>query len=137
MNILYPPMALIGLTFFCIVRLGYLRFVAVRDRTVDLRYYSSYQGYEEPEKLRVHSRHVINLFEVPVLFYAIALIAYVSGSTSSIAVLLAWIYTGLRFVHTFVHLTSNVILLRFRIFAFSVFTLIALWVVVGVNLLRQ
>jgi len=137
MSILYPPMVLIGLTFFCVIRLGYLRFVAVRDRAVDARYYSSYQGYDEPEKLRIHSRHVSNLFEVPVLFYAITLIAHVSGTVSSTAVLLAWLYTALRYAHTFVHLTSNVVLLRFRIFVFSVFTLIALWLVVGVNLLRQ
>ena len=136
MNILLPPMALIGLTFFCVARLGYLRYAAVRDGSVDPRYYSSYQGFDEPEKLRIHSRHVLNLFEVPVLFYAITLIAYVSETATGTAVWLAWLYVVLRFLHTYVHLTSNIVLLRFRIFVFSVFTLAALWLVVGVNLLR-
>jgi len=134
MNILYPPMALIGLTFFCLIRLGYLRYTAVREGSVDPRYYASYHGYEEPERLRIHSRHVINLFEVPVLFYVITLIAYVSGTATNVTVWLAWLYTALRFIHTYVHLTTNVVLLRFRIFVFSTFILSLLWLVVLVKL---
>ena len=84
MNVLYPVFALIGLTFLCLARLGHLRYLAVKRGEVDPRFFSLYRGYEEPEKLAVYSRHVVNLFEAPVLFYVIALaIARLSFCTTS------------------------------------------------------
>ncbi len=137
MNILYPSLAMMGLTFYCIARLGYLRFVAVRDGTVDLRYFRVYEGYEETEQLRIHSRHVTNLFESPVLFYVISLIAFVTETASTLAIILAWSYVTFRFVHSYIHLTTNTVLLRFRFFAFSVVAMVILWVTVIIGLLSK
>lgn len=137
MDILYPAIVLIGLTLFLIMRLGYLRFVAIRDGTIDVRYFRVYEGYEEPEQLRVHSRHVINLFESPVLFYTISIIAYVADAVTTLAVVLAWSYVVLRFVHSYIHLTTNTVLLRFRFFVFGLLALTALWVTVTLNMYGQ
>ena len=119
------------------MRLGYLRFVAIRDGTIDVRYFRVYEGYEEPEQLRVHSRHVINLFESPVLFYTISIIAYVADAVTTLAVVLAWSYVVLRFVHSYIHLTTNTVILRFRFFAFGLLALTALWVTVALNMYGQ
>ena len=40
--------------------------------------------------------------------------------------LLAWIYTGLRVVHSLVQATANVVMVRFVLFALSSVVLIAL-----------
>lgn len=137
MNILYPVFAMMALTIFCIVRLGLLRYVAVRRGEVDPRFFSLYRGYEEPEKLATYSRHVVNLFEAPMLFYVIILIAFVTGQTGNWLLGLAWTYVVLRLFHSYVHLTSNVVLTRFRIFVSSILTLSALWAVVLTNIMRQ
>lgn len=134
MPILYPMFALFALTAFLVFRLAFLRTGAVKRREVDWRYYVAYQGFEEPERLRVASRHVANLFEAPVLFYAVCLTIYVTGQTSPLLVALAWFYVLLRFVHSYVHLGSNVLIMRFRVFALSWLTLIALWVTLAVRL---
>ncbi len=137
MNILYPVFAMMALTMFCMVRLGLLRWVAVRRGEIDPRYFSLFRGYEEPEKLAAYSRHVVNLFEAPLLFYVIVLIAFATGQSGEWLLGLAWIYVGLRLLHSYVHLTSNVVLIRFRIFVSSMLTLSALWAIVLTNIMRQ
>ena len=135
-GILYPAFALFALTAVVQLRLGLLRRAAVRDGSVDHRYYRSYSGYEEPEKLRVHSRHLVNLYEAPVLFYAILIIAAMTGQSGLLITALAWAYVALRYVHSYVHLGSNNVLLRFRLFGISLLVLIALWSAVLIGMLR-
>jgi hypothetical protein len=137
MQILYPAFAMMALTIFCMVRLGMLRYAAVRRGEIDPRFFILYRGYEEPEKLAVYSRHVVNLYEAPLLFYVIVLIAFVTGQTEGWVLGLAWAYVALRYVHSYVHLTSNVVLTRFRIFAVSLLTLTVLWAAVLTNIMRQ
>lgn len=138
MNVLFPVFAMIGLTLFCISRLGYLRFKAVKRGEVDPRFFTLYRGYEEPDKLAAYSRHVVNLFETPLLFYVICLVAYVSGQSSSILVVgLAWAYFALRVVHSYVHLTSNIVIIRFRLFGVSMLVITVLWAAVLTGLMRQ
>lgn len=136
MQIIYPAFAMIALTIFCMVRLGFLRWVAVKKGEIDPRFFVLYRGYEEPDKLAAYSRHVANLFETPLLFYVIILTAFVSGQSGNWLLGLAWTYVVLRFCHTYVHLTSNVVITRFRIFMLSILTLTALWAVVLTNLMR-
>lgn len=67
----------------------------------------------------------------------IVVVAYVTQSSGTLPLVLAWGYALLRYAHRYVHLTSNRVLLRFRLFAASWFVLIALWLVVfGGILLR-
>ena len=130
MSILYPALALFALTAVCIFRLGYIRFGAIRRREIDPRFFEAFRGYEEPEPLRIHARHVRNLFEAPILLYVIVLIAYVTQQTGWLPVLLAWAYVLLRIAHSYVHLTSNRVMLRFRLFALSWIVLLVLWALV-------
>ena len=137
MPVLYPVFALFVLTCFSTLRLAYLRFNAVKTGVVNPKFYRDYQGYEEPEKLRIASRHLINLYEAPVLFYTISIIAYVTQVGGFAVVALAWAYVLLRYLHSYVHLTSNRVLLRFRVFAASQVILIAIWIVVFVGMLQK
>lgn len=130
MAVLYPTFALAGLTLFCVFRMGFARFSAVRRGEIDGRFFRQYKNHEEPEHLRVLSRHVINLYEAPVLFYVISIIAYVTESVTSLIIALAWLYVGLRYVHSYIHTTSNKVLHRFRVFAASQAVLAVLWLVV-------
>jgi hypothetical protein len=63
--------------------------------------------------------------------------AFVTGQSGSWLLGLAWTYVALRFFHSYVHLTSNVVLIRFRIFVVSMLTLSVLWVIVLTNIMRQ
>ena len=137
MHILYPAFALMALTMFCMIRLAFLRLAAVRSGEIDPRFFRLFRGYDEPDKLAAYSRHIVNLFEAPLLFYVIILTAYVTRQSEPWLIGLAWAYVALRFVHTYVHLTSNVVIVRFRIFALSMLTLIVLWASALTNIMRS
>lgn len=130
MNILYPVLAMFALTAYCVFRLARLRFKAVSRGEIDPRFFRLYRNADEPDNLRVHSRHLVNLFEAPVLFYVIVIIAAVTQQTGVLPLVLAWAYVILRYAHSYVHLTSNRVLTRFRIFALSWAVLTVLWLVV-------
>ncbi|MGD9265753.1 MAG: MAPEG family protein [Lysobacterales bacterium] len=72
-----------------------------------------------------------NLFEAPVLFYLAILLALILMLQDTIIVYLAWAYVAVRAVHSFIHVTYNRVMHRFRVFILSSFILLAIWVRLG------
>lgn len=135
MLILWPLFAMVLLTFSVIFRLGRMRVAAVRNQRVNYKFYLTYRGYEEPDDLVTTSRHLVNLFETPILFYVAGILIFVTEQTSLLLVLLSWAYVAVRCVHAYVHMTSNRLLHRFRIFFISLIFLALVWIVFAVQLL--
>ncbi len=52
-------------------------------------------------------RNLINLFEFPILFYAICIVLYVSGKVDEFFILLAYWFVGLRVAHSLYHIFIN------------------------------
>ena len=52
-------------------------------------------------------RNLINLFEFPILFYAICIVLYISGKVDSFSILLAYWFVGLRVAHSLYHIFIN------------------------------
>ena len=48
-----------------------------------------------------------NQFEIPVLFYVLTILAYVTHLAGVIFVVLAWIFVIFRLLQAYVHVTSN------------------------------
>ena len=84
------------------------------------------------ESVRLANRNYMNLLELPLLFYVVCLAAAGLPSTPTVAVGLAWVYVGLRMLHSVVHVTYNRVWHRFLAFALSNAVLVALWIVVGI-----
>jgi len=136
MGILYPVFAMFALTAFVLFRLGILRAMAIKRHDIDYRFFETYRNYDEPEHLRIASRNLVNQFEVPMLFYVVTTLILVTDQTSPLLLGLAWAYVASRYLHTFVHLTSNQVLLRFRVFVFSFLLLVAMWIAFAVQVVR-
>lgn len=134
--IVWPAFALFLLTMLSVARLARLRFAAARAGRVDPRYYRIYQGPGEPPEIAASSRNLVNLYEMPTLFYAGTAIALATGAVGPALVGLGWAYVLLRVLHTVIHVTSNRVLWRFRVFAASFAVLLAYWAVLGTALLR-
>jgi hypothetical protein len=79
------------------------------------------------------SDNLKNLFEMPVLFYALVLFLYVTNQVDSVYVTAAWVFVAFRIVHSLVHCTFNVIPLRFSLYLAST---LALWFIAGRALLK-
>ena len=134
--ILYAAFPMIALVFFVLNRMRTMRFAAVRNREIGAGFYKAFQGEEEPEPLRVVSRHFSNLFEMPVLFHVGLLMIYVTHQTTTWLVACAWLYVVLRYVHSFVHLGTNDVMTRVIVYFSSGFVLLAMWATLLVQLVR-
>ncbi len=94
MAIVWPAFALVALTLFSVARLARMRFAAARAGRVDPRYYKVFKGEGEPPELAAASRNVINLYEMPTLFYAGTAIAFAAGESGALLVALGWAYVA-------------------------------------------
>ena len=66
-----------------------------------------------PDSVTLPANNLRNLLELPVLFYALCLYLYVTASVDGIHVISAWLFVVLRAVHSVVHCTVNIVVLRF------------------------
>jgi hypothetical protein len=69
-----------------------------------------------------------NLFEVPVLFYALVAVALASGDVPMWLAVGLWGFVVLRYVHSFIHCTYNKVMHRFAAFGFGLLIIVVLWV---------
>jgi hypothetical protein len=134
--ILYPLFAMMLLVAIVVTLLWSLRSDAIRSKQVSIKYYRAYCGDSEPEYNKVVSRHYSNLFEMPVLFYTVVILAYVTQHVTVWMVSFAWAYVLCRYLHSYVHLTSNNVIVRFAVFLFSGIVLLVMWILLLVMLLK-
>jgi len=76
-----------------------------------------------------------NQFELPVLFYVLTILEYVTHLAGVVFVVLAWIFVIFRLLHAYVHVTSNIVRLRGALFGVAALVLIVMWVVYIVEVL--
>ena len=81
-----------------------------------------------PGELTPTDRAIMNLFELPVLFYVVCLMFFVSKLVTPLVMDLAWAYAGFRLAQTLVHVTYNNVIHRLTMFAVSNFVLVLLWI---------
>jgi hypothetical protein len=70
------------------------------------------------------SDNLKNLFEIPVIFYALALYLFAVRQVDATYVAAAWAFVALRVAHSAVHCTVNVVLVRFYAYLLST---LAVW----------
>ena len=70
------------------------------------------------------SDNLKNLFETPTIFYVLVLYLHVTQSVDTVYLAAAWVFVAFRALHSLVHCTFNLILLRFSLYAIST---VALW----------
>lgn len=68
-----------------------------------------------------------NLFEVPVLFYALVALALAVSHTPGWLVAGAWLFVALRVAHSYIHCTYNKVMHRFAVFILGFAVVVCLW----------
>jgi|RhiMethySRZTD1v2_1073278.scaffolds.fasta_scaffold95068_1 hypothetical protein len=69
-----------------------------------------------PPEVANPSDNLKNLFEIPVLFYALVLYLFVTHQVDAVYVTAAWVFVVFRVLHSAVHCTFNLIMLRFYLY---------------------
>jgi len=82
-----------------------------------------------PDEVSGSGNNFKNLFEMPVLFYVVCLYLTVFGQLTSLMVTCAWVFVGLRAVHSLIHCSYNNVMHRFIAYLASS---LALWIMVVV-----
>jgi hypothetical protein len=77
-----------------------------------------------PPEVANPSDNLKNLFEIPVLFYALVLYLFVTNQVDAAYVNAAWVFVVFRALHSAVHCTFNLIMLRFYLYLIAT---LAVW----------
>ena len=135
-SILVPMLAIVLLTFIGFIRMAMMRGAAVKAGH-DPNYYKAHLGTPEPEATVAAVRHYGNLFELPTIFYAACLTAFVLPAVGMWTLIFAWVYVAARYVQSLIHLTSNNTSQRGGAFVLGVVCTIALWVNIGLAIFAK
>ncbi|CDZ44799.1 MAPEG family protein [Neorhizobium galegae] len=123
---LWPMIAHAALVFFLYWLLSRQRFEAVQAGSAEAGHFR--ESREEPPESRAVHNNLKNQFELPVLFYAVCLVLYVSTADNGGTVALAWVFVLSRYAHSYVHLTNNRLRYRRPLFMAGFFAVMAMWV---------
>jgi hypothetical protein len=128
--ILQPMLGMMILTAIVWFVMYAKRIPAMKKARVPAQTYTTPEKAIEllPESVNYSAYNLKNLFELPVLFYALCLFLYVTATADMIYVIAAWLFMVFRALHSFVHCTSNVVMLRFYLYSAAAF---ALWFMLG------
>lgn len=77
-----------------------------------------------PPEVSNPSDNLKNLFEIPVLFYALALYLFATSQVDAVYLAAAWVFVTFRVLHSAVHCTINIVMLRFNLYLLST---LAVW----------
>jgi len=130
--LLLPLLAQVLLTFIVMYIMGRKRVNEIKKMKI----------HPQRTDVRTHAREVFkeseaaadnyhNQLESPILFYVVILLTLMLMVQDYVIVALAWTFVGLRYIHSFIHITYNRVLHRFSVFVFSSLVLFALWFRLG------
>ena len=119
--LLQPALALMALTFVVWVYMYVRRFGFIIAHRVGAQQVASPEQLNAllPEVVNRPSNNLKNLFELPVIFYALVAYLLALGNQESVFVRLAWAYVALRALHSAIHCTVNLVVARFTVYALS------------------
>jgi hypothetical protein len=124
--ILGPLFAMIGLTFVVWVYMYVKRihFIQTSGLTPEELAVPGRLAEASPPDVSNPSDNLKNLFELPVLFYAVVLALYATRQVDPVYLWSAWSFVGFRTLHSAMHCTANVVMVRFYLYAAAS---LALW----------
>lgn len=126
--LMYPTAVLVMLTFAVGISLVIYRFSLVRGGQLNPGYFKLNRGGKPPVRHEALEHNYSNLFEVPILYYSAVALAIATHNIDATLITMAWVFVGLRIVHTLVHVLYNNVIHRLIVFFTGVVTVGAIWV---------
>jgi len=126
--ILLPVAAQVLLTCVVLLLMALARSRSMHERGKTAQDLSLATAADWNAAARKASNNYNNLFELPVLFYAVTAFALITRMVDALMLALAWGFVASRMLHSMVHLTSNVVRWRGSIFLVGFIAVLAMWV---------
>ncbi|MDP5137565.1 MAPEG family protein [Rheinheimera baltica] len=125
--ILMPVFLQILLTSVVLVLMGRRRIRAAKNKEISVAAFKTMNLSGANEQVIATSRNFENQFQMPMLYLFSVLFTLQLGLADMGYVVLGAAFVLLRLVHTFVHIGSNNVRLRFNVFLLGCVVLWAIW----------
>jgi hypothetical protein len=133
-TVLLPVFVQIALTFGLLMWMAYARTSSVSRGETKIRDIALGQP-AWPARAQQISNCYDSQFQLPLLFYVLVILAWITKHADLIFVVMAWVFVLLRLLHAYIHTTSNHVPTRFRAFAAGMFVLLLMWIIFAVRIL--
>jgi hypothetical protein len=132
--VLLPLFVQVGLTLFLatwmgLMRVRDIRLHGVKPADIALRE----PGWTKKATQVANAFH--NQLELPVLFYVLVILAWVTRHADLLFVIMAWAFVMLRIAHAYIHVTDNRVRRRGAAFALGAIVLQLMWLIFIVRIL--
>jgi hypothetical protein len=133
--IFLPVLVQILMTLLIYVRLIKVKIREMKAGRVDMARRGLHEGAWGDAVLQINN-NIRNQFELPVLFYVLAIAFWALDAVNLLVLVAAWLFVATRIAHAWVHLTSNYIPTRRRLFTvgwwvLAFMVLLAIYVLIG------
>lgn len=88
------------------------------------------------EPVEMPANNLRNLFELPVLYFALVPLLLITHQAGQAQVCLAWAFVLLRVAHSVIHIGSKQVPLRFLAYAASTAALMAMWIGFAIDIVH-
>lgn len=125
-SIIKPAVALFILTGLVLVYMYGRRLYFMFNHDVEPQSVSTPELLSErlPASVNNSSNNLKNLFELPVVFYALCAYLFITHHVDAVYVYAAWIFVCMRVLHSLVHCTTNIVKMRFTFYMLSALVLL-------------
>ena len=127
-SVLLPLFVEVILTFVLMLQMGALRGRDFRTGTVK----PQDVGLREPnwpQRTAQAANSFSNQFELPVLFYVLTILEWVTRHAGILFIALAWVFVICRLLQAYVHVTSNIVRLRGAFYSAGAVVLMIMWLI--------
>jgi len=133
-TILLPLFVLVALTFALLFWMGLSRIGALKAGQVKIGDIALGQT-NWPPRVQQISNSYASQFQLPVLFYVLTVLEMFTRHADFLFLVLAWLFVLTRFVHVYIHTTTNYVRHRFNAFLVGAVILLAMWIIFAVDIL--
>lgn len=136
-DMLWPAIALVVWTYAVWFWMYVKRFALMRARPPSENDFATMEAarrYFAP--VEMPAANLINLFEMPVLFFALLPLLLFTGLGTPAQIWLAWVYVALRVAHSIAQIVIQHVPMRFAIYVLSSAVLLAMWIGFATDLIR-
>jgi len=126
--VLLPLFVEVVLTFVLLFWMAGLRTAAFASGAVEPRDIALREPNWPPRATQI-ANAFHNQLEVPILFYVLTILAWVTRHADLAFVVMAWIFVASRLVHAFIHTTDNFVRRRGLAYIVGVIVLALMWAI--------
>lgn len=121
--IIWPMLVQMLMSLLLYIPLLQRKKAAIRAGQVDLKK-TALDADAWPPAVQQVNNNIRNQFETPILFYVLGLIALQLNAVSGVILTLAWLYVASRLAHAWIHISSNFVPWRMKVFSLGMALLI-------------